>query len=98
MNIKYIIIVMYNKFSKSNVNIFGSQNISPISGLTPAMEEGLTTAIPIWQLLNITEEQDRPPPARRIIVYIYIYIYYIHYNSSGWGRGTASSPSTGICF
>jgi hypothetical protein len=48
---------MYNKFSISNVNKFGSQNISPISGLTPTMEEGLTTAIPIWQLLNITEEQ-----------------------------------------
>jgi hypothetical protein len=48
---------MYNKFSISNVNKFGSQNISPISGLTPTMEEGLITAIPIWQLLNITEEQ-----------------------------------------
>jgi hypothetical protein len=47
----------YNKFSKSNVNKFGSQNISPISGLTPTMEEGLNSAIPIWQLLNITEEQ-----------------------------------------
>jgi hypothetical protein len=45
---------MYNKFSKSNVNKFGSQNIS---GLTPTMEEALITAIPIWQLLNITEEQ-----------------------------------------
>ncbi len=49
---------MYNKFSKSNVNKFGSQtNISPTSGLTAVMEQGLTTAIPIWQLLNITEEQ-----------------------------------------
>jgi hypothetical protein len=48
---------MYNKFSKSNVNKFGSQNISPISGLTAGMEEGLKTAISIWQLLNITEEQ-----------------------------------------
>ena len=48
---------MYNKFSKSNINKFGSKNISPISGLTPYMEEGLSTAIPIWQLLNITEEQ-----------------------------------------
>jgi hypothetical protein len=47
----------YNKFSKSNVNKFGSQNISPISGLTSTMEEGLNTAIPIWQLLSITEEQ-----------------------------------------
>jgi hypothetical protein len=47
----------YNKFSKSNVNKFGSQNINPISGLTASMEEGLKTAISIWQLLNITEEQ-----------------------------------------
>ncbi len=47
----------YNKFQKSNVDKFGSQNISPISGLTPTMKEGLTTIIPIWRLLNITEEQ-----------------------------------------
>ncbi len=48
---------MYNKFQKSNITKFGSQNISPISGLTPVMESGLKTAIPIWELLNITEEQ-----------------------------------------
>jgi hypothetical protein len=48
---------MYNKFQKSNITKFGSQNISPISGLTPVMEAGLKTAIPIWELLNITEEQ-----------------------------------------
>jgi hypothetical protein len=48
---------MYNKFQKSNVTKFGSQDISPISGLIAVMEAGLTTAIPIWQLLNITEEQ-----------------------------------------
>jgi hypothetical protein len=47
----------FNKFSKSNITKFGFQNISPISELTPSMEEGLATAIPIWQLLNITEEQ-----------------------------------------
>jgi hypothetical protein len=47
---------MYNKFQKLNVTKFGSQNISPISGLSAVMEAGLTTAIPIWQLLNITEE------------------------------------------
>ena len=47
----------FNKFSKSNVTKFGSQNISPMSGFTPIMEEGLGTAIPIWQLLSITEEQ-----------------------------------------
>jgi hypothetical protein len=48
---------MYNKFSKSNVTKFGSQNISPTSGLTAVMEQGLITAIPIWELLKITEEQ-----------------------------------------
>jgi hypothetical protein len=48
---------MYVKFSKSNTTKFGSQNISPISGLTPSMEAGLLTAVTIWQLLNITEEQ-----------------------------------------
>jgi hypothetical protein len=47
----------HNKLWKSNITKFGSQNISPISGLTPVMEAGLTSAIPIWQLLNITEEQ-----------------------------------------
>jgi hypothetical protein len=47
----------FNKFSKSNITKFGSQNISPISGLTPTMVEGLATALPIWQLLKITEEQ-----------------------------------------
>jgi hypothetical protein len=47
----------FNKFSKSNITKFGSQNISPIAGLTPTMVEGLATAIPIWQLLKITEEQ-----------------------------------------
>jgi hypothetical protein len=60
MNIKYIDIIQissFNKFTKSNITKFRSQNISPISGLTPTMVEGLATAIPIWQLLNITEEQ-----------------------------------------
>jgi hypothetical protein len=47
----------YNKFAKSNIIEFGTQNISPISGLTPSMEEGLATAIPIWQLSNITRQQ-----------------------------------------
>jgi hypothetical protein len=47
----------HNKFSKSNITKFGSQNISTISGLTPVMEAGLTSAISIWALLNITEEQ-----------------------------------------
>jgi hypothetical protein len=48
---------MYNKFSKSNITKFGSQKVNPISGLTPSMEDGLLTAVPIWQLLKITEEQ-----------------------------------------
>ena len=48
---------MFNKFSKSNISKFGSQNISSSTGLTPIMEEGLTSAVPIWQLLHITEEQ-----------------------------------------
>jgi hypothetical protein len=48
---------MYNKFQKTNTNKFGSNKISPISGLTPTMELGLSTAIPIWELLNITEKQ-----------------------------------------
>jgi hypothetical protein len=47
---------MYNKFTENNITKFGTQHISPISGLTLSMEEGLATAIPIWQLLNITEE------------------------------------------
>jgi hypothetical protein len=47
----------YNKFAKSNIIEFGTQNISTISGLTPSMEEGLATAIPIWQLSNITGQQ-----------------------------------------
>jgi hypothetical protein len=47
----------FDKFQKSNGNKFGSQNITSISGLTPTMDERLNTAIPILQLLNITEEQ-----------------------------------------
>ena len=48
---------MHNKFQNNNISKFGSQNISSVSGLTPIMEAGLTTAIPIWELLKITEEQ-----------------------------------------
>jgi hypothetical protein len=48
---------MYNKFQKTNTNKFGSNKINSISGLTPTMEQGLSTAIPIWELLNITEKQ-----------------------------------------
>ena len=47
----------YNKFQKTNISKFGAQNINYGSGLTPIMQDGLANAIPIWQLLNITEEQ-----------------------------------------
>jgi hypothetical protein len=48
---------MYNKFSKSNVSKLGSEIIRNGGGLTPTMEMGVMTAIPIWDMLNITEEQ-----------------------------------------
>ena len=48
---------MYNKFSKSNISKLGSQNINHASGLTPIKESGLSSAIPIWELLKITEEE-----------------------------------------
>jgi hypothetical protein len=48
---------MYNKFSKSNVSKLGSEIIRNGSGLTPTMEMGVMTAIPIWDMLGITEEQ-----------------------------------------
>jgi hypothetical protein len=47
----------YNKFSKSNVSKLGSEIIRNGGGLTPIMEMGVMTAIPIWEMLNITEEQ-----------------------------------------
>jgi hypothetical protein len=47
---------MYNKFSKSNVSKLGSEIIRN-GGLTPTMELGVMNAIPIWEMLNITEEQ-----------------------------------------
>jgi hypothetical protein len=46
----------YNKFSKSNVSKLGSEIIRN-GGLTPTMELGVMNAIPIWEMLNITEEQ-----------------------------------------
>jgi hypothetical protein len=48
---------MYNKFSKSNVSKLGSEIIRNGGGLTPTMERGVMSAIPIWEMLNITEEQ-----------------------------------------
>ncbi len=47
----------YNKFSKSNVSKLGSEIIRNGGGLTPTTEKGVMTAIPIWQMLGITEEQ-----------------------------------------
>jgi hypothetical protein len=47
----------YNKFTKSNVSKLGSEIIRNGGGLTPIMEMGVMTAVPIWQMLNITEEQ-----------------------------------------
>ncbi len=47
---------MYNKFSKSNVSKLGSEIIRNGGGLTPTMEMGVMTAIPIWDMLGITEE------------------------------------------
>lgn len=46
----------YNKFVKSNVSKLG-QDIVRSGGLTPIMQTGVMNAIPIWELLNITEEQ-----------------------------------------
>jgi hypothetical protein len=48
---------MYNKFSKSNSSKLGSEIIQNGGGLTPTMERGVINAIPIWELLNLTEEQ-----------------------------------------
>jgi hypothetical protein len=48
---------MFNKFQKINTNKFGSHTVNYGAGLTPTMESGLTTAIPIWELLKITEKE-----------------------------------------
>jgi uncharacterized protein (DUF2344 family) len=48
---------MYNKFTKSNISKLGSEIIRNGGGLTPTMEMGVVNAIPIWDLLGITEEQ-----------------------------------------
>jgi hypothetical protein len=47
---------MYNKFKKTTVSKLGNQSINH-SGLTPMMQSGLSSAIPIWELLKITEEE-----------------------------------------
>jgi hypothetical protein len=48
---------MFNKFSKSNVSKLGSEIIRNGGGLTPIMEAGVMNAIPIWDMLGITESQ-----------------------------------------
>ena len=47
---------MFNKFSRSNVSKLGTE-IARSGGLTPTMATGAMTAIPIWEMLSITEEQ-----------------------------------------
>ena len=46
----------YNKFAKSNTSKLGFE-IARSGGLTPTMATGAMTAIPIWEMLSITEEQ-----------------------------------------
>jgi ketopantoate hydroxymethyltransferase len=48
---------MYNKFSKSNVSKLGSEIIRNGGGLTETMQIGVMNAIPIWDMLGITESQ-----------------------------------------
>jgi hypothetical protein len=47
----------YKIFSKSNISKLGSEIIQNGGGLTPIMEMGVMNAIPIWDMLGITEEQ-----------------------------------------
>ncbi len=47
----------YNKFSKSNVSKLGSEIIRNGGGLTQTMQRGVMNAIPIWDMLGITESQ-----------------------------------------
>jgi hypothetical protein len=47
---------MYNKFSKNNVSKLGSEIIRNGGGLTETMQWGVMNAIPIWDMLGITEE------------------------------------------
>ena len=48
--------MLYNKFSKNTSSKLGTE-IARSGGLTPTMATGAMTAIPIWEMLNITEEQ-----------------------------------------
>jgi hypothetical protein len=47
---------MYNRFKNSNVSKLGFQSVNH-SGLSPMMQSGLSSAIPIWELLKMTEEE-----------------------------------------
>ena len=46
----------YNKFSRSGSSKLGREIIQS-GGLTPTMQRGVMTAIPIWELLGLTEEK-----------------------------------------
>ena len=46
----------YNKFSKNTSSKLGTQ-IAHSGGLTPTMATGAMSAVPIWELLGITEDQ-----------------------------------------
>ena len=47
---------MYNKFNKNTSSKLGTE-IARSGGLTPTMATGAMTAMPIWEMLSITEEQ-----------------------------------------
>ena len=47
---------MFNKFSRNVSSKLGTEIIRG-GGLTPVMAQGALSAIPIWEMLNITEEQ-----------------------------------------
>jgi len=47
---------MFNKFSRNVSSKLGTEIIRG-GGLTPVMAQGAMDAIPIWEMLNITEEQ-----------------------------------------
>jgi ketopantoate hydroxymethyltransferase len=47
----------YNKFTKSNVSKLGFEIIRNGGGLTETMQMGVMNAIPIWDMLGITESQ-----------------------------------------
>ena len=46
----------YNKFAKSNSSKLGFEIIRA-GGLTSIMQDGALNSIPVWEMLNITEEQ-----------------------------------------